>query len=93
MFKWNKTLKVTPPVKHVASYCRTENFIMRNDKNVSSELLLRTEMSVACIAERNNFDLVSVCIPLTDNQVSLSESNSMLKLFQRMRKMQSEKVL
>ena len=50
-------------------------------------------MSVACIAERNNFDLVAVCIPLTDNQGSLSEGNSMLKLFQRMRKMQSEKVI
>lgn len=95
MFKWNEILKVTPPVKHVALYCPTENFITRNDKNVSSELLLRTEMSVACIAEpeRNNFDLVVVCIPLTDNQGSLSEGYSMLKLFQRMRKMESEKVL
>lgn len=50
-------------------------------------------MSAACIAKGNNLDVVAVCIPLTENQGSLSEGNSMFKLFHRMRKTWLEEVL
>lgn len=50
-------------------------------------------MSAACIAKGNNLDVVAVCIPLTENQGSLSEGNSTFKLFHRMRKTWFEEVL